>query len=152
MVLGLREYLGCVSIGLRGTWSAAPQRRSIGANASKLTRYVVSQNCCWYCRYDQGGKSAVQSSTSSANSRAAKGGGSKDEESKRHEIVTIALLPAGLLALLQQTCRSLYESVIMAQPELFLHDTMRIMSAHDQNHQLLLPAHVLLRVANHAWL
>ena len=47
------------------------------------------------CRYDQGGKSAVQSSTSSANSRAAKGGGSRDEESKRHEIVTFALLPAG---------------------------------------------------------
>ena len=38
----------------------------------------------------------MQSSTSSANSRAVKGGGSKDEESKRHEIVTIALLPAGL--------------------------------------------------------
>ena len=49
-------------------------------------------------RYDQGGKSAVQSSTSSANSRAVKGGGSKDEESKRHEIVTIALLPAGILS------------------------------------------------------
>lgn len=40
----------------------------------------------------------MQSSTSSANSRAVKGGGSKDEESKRHEIVTIALLPAGLPA------------------------------------------------------
>lgn len=37
----------------------------------------------------------MQSSTSSANSRAAKGGSSKDEEAKRHEIVTIALLPAG---------------------------------------------------------
>ena len=37
----------------------------------------------------------MQSSTSSANSRAAKGGGRKDEEHKRHEIVTIALLPAG---------------------------------------------------------
>ncbi|KAA6424228.1 MAG: patatin-like phospholipase domain-containing 7, partial [Trebouxia sp. A1-2] len=46
-------------------------------------------------QYDQGGRSAVQSSTSSANSRAAKSGGSKDEEHKRHEIVTIALLPAG---------------------------------------------------------
>lgn len=64
-----------------------------------------------YCRYDQGGKSAVQSSTSSANSRAVKGGGSKDEESKRHEIVTIALLPAGLSAPLQQTCHSSHEPI-----------------------------------------
>ena len=58
-----------------------------------LSSVITGQQMC--CRYDQGGRSAVQSSTSSANSRAVKSGGSKDEEHKRHEIVTIALLPAG---------------------------------------------------------
>ncbi|DBB17173.1 TPA: hypothetical protein ACH3X3_014241 [Trebouxia sp. C0006] len=57
-------------------------------------------------QYDQAGRSAVQSSTSSANSRAAKSGGSKDEEHKRHEIVTIALLPAGVHEAFKASVRS----------------------------------------------
>lgn len=50
----------------------------------------------------------MQSSTSSANSRAAKSGGSKDEEHKRHEIVTIALLPAGLYCAVTLSCNDVH--------------------------------------------
>ncbi len=50
----------------------------------------------------------MQSSTSSANSRAAKSGGSKDEEHKRHEIVTIALLPAGLYCAVTLSCNGIH--------------------------------------------
>ena len=77
-------------------WQVLCNRTSskhIQAVLSGLSCLTTGQQLC--CRYDQGGRSAVQSSTSSANSRAVKGGGSKDEEHKRHEIVTIALLPAG---------------------------------------------------------
>ena len=87
---------------------------------------------CCYCRYDQGGKSAVQSSTSSANSRAVKGGGSKDEESKRHEIVTIALLPAGLSSPLQQSCHSSHTPISMDQPVLLHMPTTSAAKVPDQ--------------------
>ena len=66
---------------------------------------LLHQPCLWHwCRYDRFGKSAVQSSTSSANSRAGRSGTAKQEQTKRHDIVTIALLPAGDPAALR--CRS----------------------------------------------
>ena len=63
----------------------------------------------------------MQSSTSSANSRAAKSGGSKDEEHKRHEIVTIALLPAGLYCAVILSCNHILNQGRLAHLQACIH-------------------------------